>query len=187
VIVQVEFGPMVPLVKEIAPAPATGVGVNVGEPHPELATFGGLARKTPLGRVSASTTWVRVLPSSLFVIRMDSRLVAPANIVPGLKLLLIEGVGDLVTFNVALAGVVFVMFMPLRPVEVSAPRGMVLIRLPAVVDVTLMDTVQDPAVFPVWAGTVPPLKANVVPPAVALTVPPQELVKPTGLAMVKPG
>src|SRR6266498_3333290 len=124
--VQVELGAMLPFVKEIAPAPATGAGVNVGEPHPELNTAAGLARKTLAGRLSVSETCVRVLPSSLFVITMDSWLVAPANIVPGLKLLPIEGVGDLVTFNVALAGVVFVMFMPLGPVEVSALRGIVL-------------------------------------------------------------
>jgi hypothetical protein len=54
-------------------------------------------------------------------------------------------------------------------------------------EVTLIDTVHDPGVVPDCAGTVPPLRDKVVPPAGALTVPPQVLVKPAGLAMVRPG
>jgi hypothetical protein len=60
-------------------------------------------------------------------------------------------------------------------------------RFPMVVEVILRDTVHDPGVTPDWAGTVPPLSEKVVPPAAALTVPPQELVRPTGLAMLRPG
>ena len=86
----------------------------------------------------------------------------------------------------ALAGVVFVMFTP-PPVEVNAPAGIVLIRFPVVVEVTLIDTVHDPGVTPVWAGTVPPLSDKVVDPATAVTEPPQVLVRPTGLAMESPG
>lgn len=66
------------------------------------------------------------------------------------------------------------MFVP-PPVELKAPTGMVLIRVPAVVEVTLTDTVHDPGVDPDWAGTVPPLKDMVVEPAAAVTLPPQEL------------
>ncbi len=96
-----------------------------------------------------------------------------------------EGGGAPVTFNVALAGVVLEIFAP-PPVELNAPAGIVLMRLPAVVEVTLMDTVHDPGVVPDCAGTVPPLNAKVVPPVEALTEPPQPLVKPTGLAMASP-
>ena len=73
------------------------------------------------------------------------------------------------------------------PVEVSAPAGMVLIRFPAVVEVTLIETVHDPGVMPSWAGTVAPFTDKVVEPAAAVTEPPQELVNPTGLAMLRPG
>ena len=65
-----------------------------------------------------------------------------------------------------------VIVMP-PPDEDNAPAGMVLIRFPGVEEVTLMDTVHDPGVDPVWAGTVPPLNDMVVEPAGAVTVPPQ--------------
>ena len=104
----------------------------------------------------------------------------------GLKLLLTDGTGIPATFKVALAGLVFVMIVP-SPVEVNAPAGMVLIRFPAVVEVTLMETVHDPGVIPSWAGTVAPFTAKFVEPATAVTEPPQELVNPTGLAMLRPG
>ncbi len=104
----------------------------------------------------------------------------------GLKLLLTEGIGFPVTFNVALAGVVLLMFVP-PPVELNAPAGIVLIKFPTVLEVTLIETVHDPGVAPDCAGTVPPDKDKVVPPAAALTEPPQVLVNPTGLAIVKPG
>lgn len=104
----------------------------------------------------------------------------------GLKLLLTEGVGLPVTFRVALAGVVLLMFTP-PPVELNAPAGMVLIKFPTVAEVTLIDTVHDPGVVPDCEGTIPPLKDKLVPPAGALTEPLQELVNPTGLAMARPG
>ena len=117
---------------------------------------------------------------------MESWLVPPAQIVLGLKLLLIKGIGLPATFRVALAGPVFVMFEP-APVEVNAPAGMVLIRFPAVVEVTLIETVHDPGVIPSWTGTVAPFTDKVVEPAAAVTEPPHELVNPTGLAMLRPG
>jgi len=93
--------------------------------------------------------------------------------------LLTEGTPAAVTFKVALAGLVLLMFVP-PPVELKAPTGIVLILVPAVVEVTLTDTVHDPGVDPDWAGTVPPLKEMVVEPAAAVTVPPQVfVVKPT--------
>jgi hypothetical protein len=103
---------------------------------------------------------------------MDNRLVAPAQIALGLKLLLTDGAEVPVTVRVALAGLVLLIVVP-PPVEFRAPTGIVLIKLPGVVEVTLTDTVQDPAVDPVWAGTVPPLRDMLVEPAAAVTEPPQ--------------
>lgn len=117
---------------------------------------------------------------------MDSRLISPAHIVAEVKLLLIEGFGLPATFNVALAGLVLVIFMP-SPLEVNAFAGRVLIRFPGVVEVTLIETVHAPGVGPTWAGTVPPAREKDVEPAVAVTEPPQELITPTGFATVRPG
>ena len=117
---------------------------------------------------------------------MDSWLVCPTQIVPGLKLLLTVGVWIPVTFRVALAGVVFVILPP-PPVAVSPPAGIVLIKLPGVVEVTSIETVQEPGVTPLWAATVPPVNDNEVPPAGAITVPPQVLVRLTGFAIEMPG
>ena len=111
---------------------------------------------------------------------------APAQIVLGLKLLLTEGAAIPVTFRVALAGLVLLMVVP-PPVELRAPTGIVLIKLPGVVEVTLTDTVHDPGVDPDWAGTVPPLNDKEVAPGTAVTVPPQVLVKFTGFARKMPG
>lgn len=122
----------------------------------------------------------------MYLITMESRLVPPVQMVPGLKLLLMEGTEIPATFKVALAGLVLVMSEP-SPEEVSAPSGIVLIRFPAVVEVTLMETVHEPGVIPCWAGTVPPLNEKLVEPAIAGTAPPQELVNPIGLAMASPG
>jgi hypothetical protein len=66
----------------------------------------------------------------------------------GLKLLLTEGAPVPLTFKVALAGVVLVMFMPPGPLAFNLPAGIVLIQFPGVVEVTLTDTVQDPGVVP---------------------------------------
>lgn len=97
----------------------------------------------------------------------------------GLKLLLTEGAPGATTVSVALAGVVFVMVVP-PPVEFRAFAGMLLTRMPGVVDVTLIDTVHEPGVLPVWAGTVPPVNRIVPEPAAAVTVPPHVLeVTPT--------
>jgi hypothetical protein len=185
VIIHEELGVIVPLVRVIVVPPLTAVR-EAEAPHPDKFGETGLARKTPAGRVSVNETWVKLLPGSLFAIIIESWLVCPARIVPGLKLLVMLGAGLPETFNVALAGVVFVMLTP-PPVELNAPAGMVLMRLPVVVAVILIDTVHEPGVGPDCAGTVPPLSDTVVPPAAALTEPPQELVTPTGLAMIRPG
>ena len=92
----------------------------------------------------------------------------------GLKLLETEGVPVPVTFRVALASLVLVIFMPPEPVELSSPAGIILIQLPGTLDVTLTDTVHDADVEPVLAGTVPLLKEMVDVPGVAVAVPPQE-------------
>ena len=75
---------------------------------------------------------------------------------------------------------------PVGLVEVKPPAGMVLIRLPGVVEVTSTDTVQAPGVAPAWAGTVPPLIWMLFPPETAITLPPQVVSALTGLASVIP-
>jgi hypothetical protein len=90
------------------------------------------------------------------------------------------------TFNVALAGLVLEIVTP-APMEINAPAGIVLIRFPLVVEVTLTETVHEPGVIPDWAGTVPPLRDRTVEPADAVMVPPQVFVSPTGSAIVSPG
>ena len=172
---------MVPLFKVTVVPPPTAV--TVAEfPHPVKTGVTGLARKTFVGRLSAMDAWVRVVLGRLFRIVIVRRLAAPAQIVPGLKLLLTVGVGVPVTFSVALAGLVFVMLVP-SPVALSAPAGIRLIKLPEANEVTLTDTVQDPAVDPTCAGTVPPLNDIVVEPELAVTVPPQVLLMPAGFAI----
>ena len=127
------------------------------------------------------------MPDRLFRIVIVNRLVAPANIVPGLKVFDTVGVGIPVTFRVALAGLVLLMLDPPAPVALSAPTGIVLIKLPVVMEVTFTLTVQEPAVEPTWAGTVPPLRDKLVAPLTAVTVPPHELVTPGALAIFSPG
>jgi len=183
--VHVELGEIVPLFSVTEVPPLTAV-TEAEPPHPVRVGATGLARKTLAGRLSVSVVWVRVVLRSLFLITIDSWLVPPTQMGLGVKLLVTEGGWIPVTFKVALAGVVFEMFTP-PPVEVNAPAGIVLIRFPVVVEVTLIDTVHAPGVTPDWAGTVPPLKDKVVDPATAVTEPPHELVNPTGLAMESPG
>ena len=182
---QVELGAIVPLFSDTDVPRLTAVN-EAEAPHPVNEGETGLARKTSVGRLSVSETWVKVILGSLFLITMESRLVPPAQMVPGLKLLLMEGTGVPATFKVALAGLVLVMLVP-SPVEVNAPAGIVLIKFPAVVEVTMIETVHDPGTIPTWAGTVPPLNENLVEPATAVTEPPQELVNPIGLAIARPG
>src|SRR5215207_4446760 len=103
----------------------------------------------------------------------------------GEKLLLNVGARMISICSVALAGVVLVILPP-SPEEANAPAGIVLIRLPGVVDVTSIDTVHEPGTGPIWAGTVPPLSANVVPPGEAVTEPPHEFDTFAGLAIKMP-
>lgn len=181
--VQVEAGAIVPLLNVNVVPPLTANNVAEG-PQPDNEGETGSARNTLVGRLSVSEAWVRLVLSMLFLITTDRRLVAPAHIVLGLKLLLMVGIVLPVTFSVALAGLVLLIVVP-PPVELSAPTGMVLIKLPVVKEVRLTSTVQDPAVDPTWAGTVPPVKVMVV--VVVETVPPQVLVTPAGLATRRPG
>lgn len=185
VIRQVEFGAIVPLFSVTDVPPLTAVN-EAESPHPVNAGETGLARKTSVGRLSVIETCVKAVLKSLFRILMASWLLSPIQTVPGLKLLLTVGIGLPATFRVALAGLVLVMSEP-SPVDVNAPAGIVLIRFPAVVEVTLIETVHDPGVIPSWTGTLPPLTEKLVEPASAVTDPPQELVNSTGLAMTSPG
>lgn len=184
-IVQVELGVIVPLISD-TDVPRLAAVNEAEAPQPVNVGETGLARKTSIGRLSVSETRVKVVLDSLFLITMESWLVPPVQMVPGLKLLVMEGIGIPATFKVALAGLVLVILVP-SPLEVSAPAGRVLIRFPARIEVTWMETVHDPGAMPTWAGTVPPLNENLVEPAAAVTEPPQELVNPIGLAMASPG
>lgn len=102
------------------------------------------------------------------------------------KLLFKVGAWMELTRKVALAGVVLVMVPP-SPDDVSAPAGIVLIKFPGVVEVTSTDTVHEPGVNWVWAGTVPWLNEKVVAPGTAATEPPQVVKALTGSAMRMPG
>ena len=94
-----------------------------------------------------------------------------------------------ITVMVALAGVVLeiVTGVPLSlPLAFKVLVGIVLIKLPIVVDVTLISTKHSPGVAPTWAGTDPPLKDKVVVFGAAVAEPPQVLFKPFGFAIFRP-
>lgn len=186
VIMQDELGAILPLSSLTDAPPPTPVR-EAEAPHPERDVSSGSARKTPGGRLSVSEAWVRVVSDELLRITTVNKLVPPAHMVLGLKLLVTEGPGIPLTLRLALAGVVLVIEMPPGPVEFNVSAGIRLIRVSATVEVTLIVTVHDPGVEPAWAGTVPPLREKLVPPGGAVTEPPQELVKSTGSAMVSPG
>lgn len=90
VIMQEELGAMLPLLNVTDVPPATAVTEAEG-PHPEVEAFGGFARKTFAGRLSVMAAWVSVVLAALLLILIVSSLVAPAQIVDGLKLLLTVG------------------------------------------------------------------------------------------------
>lgn len=121
-----------------------------------------------------------------FRMTMDSRLISPTQIVLELKLFWIDGGSTPPTYSVALAGSVLLMVVP-PPEDDNSPAGIILTRFPTTVAVTLMDTVQDPGVDPLCAGTVPPLSTKVVVPGTAVTVPPQVLMTPAGSSITMPG
>src|SRR5271157_1281274 len=169
-------------VTEVAP----GVAVNVPAPQLVREAPAGFAMTTLPGRASVRLICISALFGSVLTMLMVSWLLCPAQTVAGLKFLFTEGGRTVLTCRVALAGVVLATRPPL-PVAVELPAGMVLIRLPAVVEVTATVTVQEPFVLPTLAGTVPPLRERLVAPGTALTVPPQVLDRFTGLARLMPG
>ena len=137
------------------------------------------------GKVSASEVCVREINGSVLLIVIVSTLGSPTNTVFGEKDLLSEGESIPIAISVALAGVVLVMESP-PPVELNAPAGIVLIRVPVANAVTSIPTVHSPGILPTCAGTVPPLNDNVVVPGVEVTLPPQELVTFAGFAINSP-
>lgn len=176
---------MTELLKVMDEAPLTAVNeAELPQFDNEEAT--GLARTTLDGSSSVSDVCVSAVVRSLFLIRIVNSLVCPINMVLGEKLLFTVGGRMISTCKVALAGVVL-LILPVSPVEVSAPAGIVLIRFPGVVEVTSTDTVHEPGVTPLWAGTVPPLKAKVVPPGTAVTEPPHVFDTLAGFAIRIPG
>src|SRR5215212_1293017 len=183
--VQVEFGAIVPL-WNVTAVPPLAASAEAEFPHPLKAGETGLARKTSVGSLSVREACVKVVVASLLLITIDNRLISPAHIVLELKLLRIVGGTTPPTCKVALAGSALEIVVP--PPEADNSRaGIVLIRLPTAVEVTVIVTVQEPGVDPVWAGTVPPLNDNVVDPATAVTEPPQVFMRPTGFAITRPG
>lgn len=130
------------MVKVIVLVPA--VAANEAEP-PQLVNVGetGLARTTLAGRVSVNEVPVRFVFVSLLLIVMVSVLTSPIDIVLGANPLLNEGGVTAVTINVALAGEsleIVTVVPPSLPVDTKLLAGMVLIRLPIVVDVTFTST-----------------------------------------------
>ena len=151
-----------------------------------FAGRGGLATTTFSGRLSVSDACVKEMNGSVLLIVIVNVLGSPTNTVLGENDLLTEGEFTPIMVSVALAGVVFVIEFP-PPVELKLLAGIVLIRLPRVVEVTSIPTVHSPGVLPTCAGTVPPLKDNVVVPGMAVTLPPQELDTFAGFAIDNPG
>lgn len=147
---------------------------------------GGFAITTLAGKLSVMDAPVKSPLGELLLIVTLNTLVSPTKIVFGEKDLFTEGGLTPTTVSVALAGVVFVIETP-PPVELNALAGIVLIRLPMVVEVTLIPTVHSPGVMPTCGGTVPPLRDNVVDPGTAVTLPPQVLETFAGFAIDNPG
>jgi hypothetical protein len=171
-------------VKEVAP----GVAFRVAEAPQldiEFAGKGGFATTTFAGKLSVMDAPVKLPLGELLLIVTLNTLVSPTKIVFGEKVLFTEGGLTPRTVNVALAGVVFVIETP-PPVELNSLAGIVLIRLPKVVEVTSIPTVQSPGVMPTCAGTVPPFNDKVVVPGTAVTLPPQLLETFGGFAIDNP-
>jgi len=184
---QLPLGAIVPL-RSVIELPPAGAVSDADPPQfcKELAGKAGDAITTSVGKVSVRETWVNVPATLVLLIVIVSTLVSPIQIVLGTKDLVTVGAATPTTVTVALAGVVLVIDTP-PPVELSALAGIVLIRLPRVVEVTLIPTVHSPGVAPTCAGTVPPLSDKVVVPGTAVTVPLQVLETLEGFAINKPG
>lgn len=183
---QLRLGEMVALlnVNEVAP----GLALKLAEDpqfESEFAGNGGFAITTLAGKLSVMDAPVKLPLGELLLIVTLKTLVSPTNIVFGEKDLFTDGGLTPITVNVALAGVVLVIETP-PPVELNSLAGIVLIRLPIEVEVTLMPTVQSPGVIPTCAGTVPPFNDKVVVPGTAVTLPPQLLEMFAGFAIVNP-
>jgi hypothetical protein len=172
-------------VNDVAP----GFALKVAEGPQFVNEFdgkGGSAITTLAGKLSVRDTPVKFPLGELLLIVTLNRLLSPTKIVFGENDLFTEGGFASITISVALAGVVFVIETP-PPVELNSLAGIVLIRLPRVVEVTLIPTVQSPGVVPTCAGTVPPLNDSVVVPLTAVTLPPQELETFGGFAIDSTG
>lgn len=172
-------------VNEVPP----GVAFRVAEDPQfdnEFAGNGGFAITTLAGKLSVRDAPVKSPLGELLLIVTLNTLVSPTKIVFGEKDLFTEGGLTPRTVNVALAGVVLVIETP-PPVELNSLAGIVLIRLPRVVEVTSIPTVHSPGVMPTCAGTVPPFNDKVDVPGTAVTLPPQLLETFGGFAIDNPG
>ena len=151
---QFEFRAIVPLFNEMAVSPAANAGPprveeSVPAPHPVRLAVSGVATTTPVGSVSVNVVLVNAAFKSLLRIVIVSVLNCPTKIVLGANPLLTEGGWTATTLRVALAGVVFVIETGVGGIFVSSGSivkddnslaGMVLMRLPGVVEVTLTST-----------------------------------------------
>ena len=111
VITQLELGAIEPSFKVTVLVPLTAVS-EAEAPQPDKLGETGSATLTFGGRSSVRMTPVRLLLGSVFLIVIESRLTAPAHIVPGLKLLVTVGDPISVTVKVMRASVAFVIGMP---------------------------------------------------------------------------
>ena len=141
---QFKFGVTVALVKLTVLPPATAFSTAAPPQFVKgVPPNGGLARTTFAGKVSVNEVPVRSVSVSLLLIVMVRVLTSPMDIVFGANPLLSVGGVTATTVNVALAGVVLeiVTTVPLSfPLALKLSAGMVLMRFPAVVDVTLIST-----------------------------------------------
>jgi len=169
--VQVPPAAIVAPLKEIEPAPATGV--NVGAPQPVVVAEGVPATTIApgeVGNVSVKATLLRAFAEFEFVMMKVSVDTPPARIGFGANCLEIDGGST--AFKVAVATLSVV-------VPLSVVDGLLLMFEcgPAVVAVTLTWAVHEPL-----AGIVPPLKVRAVLPAAGAHVAPVQVVEAEGVA-----
>ena len=160
------------LVASVAPDKLAEAAPAVAVPPQGLLKPLGLARTKPAGKVSVKATpFSATVGFEFWMIKV--RLVeAPMGALAVAKDFVIDGALATVKFAEAV--------FPAPPfVELTFP--VVFVRLPGVVPVTLIVTVQV-----LFVAAVPPARDTLPAPATAVTVPPQVLVKPFGVATTSP-
>jgi hypothetical protein len=169
-IVQVLFGPMVPLLRLMVPEPATAVAV----PPQELAKPFGDDTTNPAGKLSTNATPVRATVLAAGLVILNVRVVVPFTaIVLAPNAFVIDG--GATTEMVAVAE------LPVPP-SFDVTGLVVLFCVPAAIPVTLTENVQLEL-----AASDAPLRLIDVPPAGAVIDPPSQLpAKPFGVETTRP-